>query len=807
MGEKNPPRKVGKRQATALPGQCAGSRNECDRGRPPANNFPRGDHRRGAGPVLALAIAVTGAGAPGAAVANGAAPAPRPAEEITVVGGREEARKTAGSAHFIDNEELKKFNYADIQRIVSAAPGVSLQQEDGYGLRPNISIRGVAAERSARITLLEDNVLVAPAPYAAPAAYYFPTAGRMHALEILKGPAAITQGPYTIGGALNLVSTPIPEEAAGMVMAEGGEDAAYRVHAHYGGSFANGVGFLLETHQWHSNGYQDIDNSAADTGLRLEDYTLKLRYAPAASRHQLEFKFQYADQGSEQSYLGLTDADFRKDAYRRYGVSQLDNIATEHFQYILRYSLALTDALTASATGYRNEHQRNWFKTEGLDPDGSDSAENFERTSWFNVIGAVNRGEALGGLSTARLQGVLDGAEDTLPGSIQLRSNAREYVSQGVQLTLRWEGETGALRHDLEAGVRYHEDEEDRLQRNSTYHQENGNLVLDDQGLLGNAGNRLQKARATALYVRDRIEWGDWTFSPGLRYENIKQKRTRWADRGAAAAARIAVRDRRDNSIGVWLPGMGVLYRLGADWTMLAGAHKGFTAPGNDPNAREEEALNYELGIRYARNGKRGEIIGFLSDYDNLLGVCTASSGIDCEAGDAFSGDGATVVGVELLLAAKFAPRKGYRLPLSLSYTFTDARFDSDINDTDFFGDVQKGDPIPYIPAHQLHLSAGIERARWSVYLGANYADAVCVRASCERFERTDDALTVDLHGSFRINDRVTAFARIENVTAAENILGRHPYGARPGKDRTAAVGVRLEFQGSRRTIAGMINR
>lgn len=806
MGEENPPRKAGNRQATTNPGQCTGGRDGRCRGLPPANTPPHGAQRPGAGPALALAIAVAGA-APGAAMANDAAAPPRPAEEITVIGGREEARKTAGSAHFIDNEELKKLNYADVQRIVSTAPGVSLQQEDGYGLRPNISIRGVAAERSARITLLEDNVLVAPAPYAAPAAYYFPTAGRMHALEILKGPAAITQGPYTIGGALNLISTPIPEEAAGMVMAAGGADAAYRVHAHYGESFANGVGFLLETHQWHSNGYQDIDNSAADTGLRLEDYTLKLRYAPLASRRRLEFKFQYAAQGSEQSYLGLTDADFRKDAYRRYGVSQLDNIATEHFQYILRYSLDLTDALSASATGYRNEHQRNWFKTEGLDPDGSDSAENFERTSWFNVIGAVNRGEALGGLSAARLQGVLDGAEDTPPGSIQLRSNAREYVSQGVQLALRWEGETGALRHDLKAGVRCHEDMEDRLQRNSNYHQENGNLVLDDQGLLGNAGNRVQKARAVALHVHDQIEWGDWTFSPGLRYENIRQKRTRWADRGAAAAARAAVRDRRDNSVGVWLPGLGILYRLGADWTMLAGAHKGFTAPGNDPNAREEEALNYELGVRYARNGRRGEIIGFLSDYDNIIGVCTSSSGVACEAGDAFSGDGATVVGAELLLAAKLEPREGYRLPLSLSYTFTDARFDSDINGTDFFGDVRRGDPIPYIPAHQLRLSAGIERARWSAYLGANYVDAVCVRASCERFERTDDALTVDLHGNFRVNDRVTAFARLENVTAAENILGRHPYGARPGKDRTAAVGVRLEFQGRRRAIAGMMNR
>ena len=126
----------------------------------------------------------------------------------------------------------------------------------------------------------------------------------MYAFEVLKGPAAITQGPYTIGGALNMISTPVPDELQGQVMAEGGEDATYRVHAHYGGKLGKGLGFLVETHQWGTDGFQDLDNGGGDTGLRLEDYTLKLRYASHDSRHQLEFKFQYADQGSEQSYLG-----------------------------------------------------------------------------------------------------------------------------------------------------------------------------------------------------------------------------------------------------------------------------------------------------------------------------------------------------------------------------------------------------------------------------------------------------------------------------------------------------------------------
>jgi len=192
--------------------------------------------------------------------------------EVTIIGSQERAQRIAGSAHYIGTEKLQQFAYSDIQRIAREVPGVSIQIEDGYGLRPNIGIRGVATERSGRITLLEDNVLIAPAPYSAPSAYYFPTVGRLSAIEVVKGPAAITQGPYTIGGALNMVSTPIPTEMSGNVVTEAGEDATYRVHATYGGRTDSGFGFLLETHQWRSDGVQSIDRSSRNTGLDVEDF-------------------------------------------------------------------------------------------------------------------------------------------------------------------------------------------------------------------------------------------------------------------------------------------------------------------------------------------------------------------------------------------------------------------------------------------------------------------------------------------------------------------------------------------------------
>jgi len=710
-------------------------------------------------------------------------------EEVTIIGSREQALRLAGSAHYIGSDKLAQFAYSDIQRIAREVPGVSIQIEDGYGLRPNIGIRGVATERSGRITLLEDNVLIAPAPYSAPSAYYFPTVGRLSAIEVVKGPAAITQGPYTIGGALNMVSTPIPTEMSGNIITEAGEDSTYRVHATYGGRSESGFGYLLETHQWLSDGFQDIDRSNNNTGLDVEDYTIKLSYAPSNSAHGIELKLQSTEQSSNQSYLGLTDRDFDNNAFRRYGLSARDNIKTEHEQQILRYSYYISDSLDVSVTAYNNEHQRDWLKTEGIDFDGSSNAEDFDRTSWADVIQAINSGTTLGGLNPDQLQSILDGSSDTASGSIQLRSNNREYFSRGVQVGLNWNGMIGNSAHDLEFGIRLHEDEEDRLERNSNYSQSNGALALDDFGILGNAGNRVQEARALAIHIHDNIQLGDWTLSPGLRYENIKQKRTRFA-----GGALRTFRDARQNDTQVFLPGLGILYQVNDSLSVLGGAHKGFTAPSNSPNVNEETAINYELGFRYQNDALSTELIGFMSDYDNILGECTASSGSDCTIGDAFNGDAATVTGLELLVRANLARGSSYKIPVSLSYTLIHGEFDSDIADTDFFGSVSKGDPLPYLPENQFLVSVGFEKNNWAAYVSGNYVDEVCVRASCGAFEKTDDTFTVDISANYQFNRALNVYARVENLTSEEDILGRQPYGARPNKDRTVTVGLRFNF-------------
>jgi len=528
---------------------------------------------------------------------------------------------------------------------------------------------------------------------------------------------------------------------------------------------------MLETHQWKSDGFQTIDNSNTDTGLDVEDYTVKFSYAPADSRHALELKYQYAQQDSNQTYLGLTDADFKANPYRRYGVSALDNIATEHNQLILRHEFTINDAATLTTTAYNNEHKRSWYKLQKLNGE-----------SWGDVIEDIN----VGGADAVAYQAILDGG-DSAEGAVRLRDNNRQYYSRGVALKL----DVQAGMHDLEVGLRLHKDEEDRLQQDDNYTQVGGSLALSSEGVLGAAGNRVAQAEALAFYVHDTITMGDWVVTPGIRFEDIELTRREFT--GGSDRVLDPTKN-RDNSVNAVLPSLGALYQVNDSLSLLAGAHSGFGSPTSKEGTQEEESINYELGGRYQSNELSVELIAFMNDYDNLVGECTASSGgSDCTIGDTFNGGAAMIKGIEFSLNNRFDLGSSASMPIAFVYTYSDAQFDSTF-DSEFFGNVSAGDDIPYIPEQQMTLTVGFEQGDVRLNASVNYVDAVCVNASCGAFEKTEDSTTLDLSANYQVNSDLSVFARLENATAEEDIVGRQPYGARPNKARTAAMGIRLSF-------------
>ena len=92
-------------------------------------------------------------------------------EDVLVIGKRDDVLLVAGSGTLFDQEQLDREDHIDLHQILSAAPGIYVREEDGFGLRPNIGIRGATTDRSQKLTIMEDGVLIGPAPYSAPAAY------------------------------------------------------------------------------------------------------------------------------------------------------------------------------------------------------------------------------------------------------------------------------------------------------------------------------------------------------------------------------------------------------------------------------------------------------------------------------------------------------------------------------------------------------------------------------------------------------------------------------------------------------------
>lgn len=702
-------------------------------------------------------------------------------EEVNIIGDPDAVKAQAGSAHVLTTEDLQKFEYTDIHNVLRQVPGINIREEEGYGLRPNIAIRGSGSERSARITLMEDGILIAPAPYAAPSAYYFPTAGRIAGVEVLKGPAAIKNGPYTVGGALNLLSTPIPDSDGGSLKVEAGSDNTWRLHTHYGQNGDN-VDWLLETHQWQSDGFKTIAQSGGDTGFDKRDYLAKFRVhsdASGALYQQLELKLQRSGEQSDQSYLGLTDADFLNNPYHRYAPSQLDNFDADHEQVTLSYYLDLKDAFTFSATVYNNAFARNWFKTDKFNA-GSGNV------SYNSAIGAINANP--NSADSILYQAILDGTHGS-PVDVNIRDNNREYYARGIDLKFGFSFTTGQATHDLKVGVRYHEDEEDRVQRDSAYLLNNGALTLDTVGAWGGAGNREVKAQAIALYIHDKIDIGAWSFTPGLRHESIDLSRQDWSD-----IDRATLTTDRNNSNSVLLPGLGVSYTVNDQWQVIAGIHKGFTPAGSTPDTDEEESLNYEAGVRFGNDKVAAELIGFYNDYENLLGSCTASTGSDCNPGDQFNGNGVAVKGVELLASYNLASGDGFTLPAQLTYTYTDAEFKSTF-DSEFFGSVEAGDPLTYTPEHQARMSIGyVSNSGWDLYLNTTYVDEMITALGSSVFNTTDSNLLFGLTGHYRLGEATTLYASVENLTDETDIIARAPYGARVNKPRGIVFGIRWDL-------------
>ncbi|MGB0991579.1 MAG: TonB-dependent receptor family protein [Akkermansiaceae bacterium] len=703
---------------------------------------------------------------------------------LTVVGSKDRVLDLVGSAAFLDTDDIRKNSDSNINRILAKVPGVYTREEDGYGLFPNLSIRGNLGTRSEKTTIMEDGILMAPAPYSAPGAYYSPNAGRMSGLEILKGSSQVKYGPHTTGGVINYLSTEVPDVETFYGKFIYGSDNTFSGHAYYGNTVdteAGKIGYLLEMHYQDTDGFRSIQgHGGLNTGYQRIEPMLKLFWEPdTALKQRFEFKFGYTDFDANESYLGLSEFDARRNPYDRYAATKFDNIDTFQTRSYLRYTAEPTDALKLEATAYYNRFNRNWYKLN-------------------KVNGSSLHSALLNPASVTSLQGMTAG------DVIDVKANNRDYYAYGIQFAGSYEFALGNTDHTITSGLRFHKDRVRRYQWVDEYTSDGaGDFNRTSSGAPGSDSNRRQETVATSFFIEDEIKSGKWTLRPGVRFEHMEYD---YKDYKGGSY--------RDDSLNVWAGGIGFTYDICETDSLFGGIYRGVSTPSpggytqTNPAKQtdEETSLSYELGWRYHNEDSHTafELTGFFTDFDNLIAPATGAG-----IGDPANGGQAEVYGIEAQLTydPASAAGKGYRMPMYISATWTQATLQSNLAAdsgnifTDFQGGDETGNDIPYIPEWKIAAGIGIDFEKWGANLDATWTSSMYGTGgnhsnpvTSSREGKVDEALLFDLSGWYQLNENWKLVGGIQNILDEENIVSRLPEGPRNGRGRHIYAGFEVKF-------------
>lgn len=691
-------------------------------------------------------------------------------EETVVIGDREDARRVAGSGTVLNQLQLDLADHTDLHQIVASVPGVYFRQEDGYGLRPNIGIRGATTDRSQKITMMEDGILSGPAPYSAPAAYYVPNAARIHAVEILKGPASIKYGPHTVGGAINFVTAPVPESNTTALDLSVGSDGYLKTQAELGVRLNEEMGVLIDALDYRSDGFKELDNGVG-TGFSRNDFNIKFKWQPASRLPSvLTMKLGFAAEDSDETYLGLSDSDFAANPDQRYAASEHDGFESEHLQLHLNYSLKPNANNDLNIKAYHNRFTRAWTKFDGF----------LSGTSPQNILQRTNLYQRQFNI----LKGLIDSrAVDS--EIIDVTNNDRDFFSTGLQLSSQTQHALFGIEQNLGLSLRIHKDQVERNHKQRGYLMTAGRLEYDGVARAAKTNNRAETT-AISLSLLNDFNAGRFTLSPGLRFEKIDGE-----------VENFLTDTLSSNDQNEVMPGISVLYEATELVNIFAGVHKGFSPAGPGADGQEpEKSTNYELGFRFNNASVGVESVAFYSDYSNLLGRCRVSD-YGCTVGEEFSGGAVEILGAEF--AANLTTDVGERASLTtaVTYTYTESSFqDSFLSTFSQFGIVKAGDELPYLPKHIAALSLALTTGLLEGTVDVKYQSEM--REEPGQGEISDglfaeSSTTIDLGLRYQFNEAITTQLLVRNAADARSIVAHRPFGARPNLPRTVIL--RLSYK------------
>jgi Fe(3+) dicitrate transport protein len=598
----------------------------------------------------------------------------------------EKLEAVPGSFDIVDEEKLIERRPFSIKEALADVPGVNVvTSEDPLGLALNIGIRGMDPRRTSRTLLLEDGMPLFLAPYGDPSAHYSTPMEMLERIEVVKGSGQILYGPQTVGGMINFVTKPVPRNGfAGSITAVIGNNDYKSGHISLGTGDERG-GFMIDGLKRTGDGIRD--NHKFD----VEMYTVKGEIKLTDSQ-SLIAKLSRYEERSNVTETGLPTSEYNADPHQA-PTGNADKFFHERTAVQLKHIFDINSDMKLSTQayyGYSNRASRRLLESDD------------------DVGGIAGGTSVLGNGNHASQYSAADASGAWRP---------RQYKVWGIEPRLDFKHNLFGVNSDAVVGFRHHEEDITRRK----YEFEDGLLGLNDAIKYGDFDERIKhKVSAQSYYAQNTFYLGDWSITPGVRFEDYKIKQN------VLEAGDDPVSGSKSKTEA--LPGLGLAWNGIANTTIFAGVHRGFAPPrpdrdldtsGRIDKTGPELSTNYELGFRSRYfNGINISSTLFLTDFDDI--VVRNSGGQFANAG------AAKMAGLEFAGRVDFGTiyNTPHNFYVTGSYTnlFT-AKLKKDISDAgEFDGGASSGARLAYAPKNIASLSFGYSHpVGINARIGADY--------------------------------------------------------------------------------------
>lgn len=655
-----------------------------------------------------------------------------------------------GAASVLTRDQIDVYKPYTLHDALDFVPGVRTIDDDVLGRRSGIGVRGAPPRRSRKVLLLEDGTPINNSAYLDSGAHYTPPLERLERVEVYKGAGQIVHGPLNNNGIVNfrnLKPTPVPETV--IEVGVGNQDTVQQ-HIHHRRTEGD-VGMVFSYTGKRADGTFDVEEQQYDdfyTGLEWQ----------VNERNQLAASVTYLRERSD----GYDEANLSLQEYReaprnksRFDEGREDNnISVNYLKYDLTHNLQVTDDVSVSSKVFFTDLDRPRFQTRGTAPaDG----------------------------------GVMEGRD-------------RRYENLGVESRLEWANiEALGLTHRIQAGVRYenHNFEDRRPVGLPGEKLDEGNrgrlLAVSGEDGYTRDGRLIEyDAEAVSGYIQNSMSFGDWTVTPGLRYETYNQYKDTVFRPGSSSEG---VREKDSNSL--LLPGISFLYSGLESSEIYAGIHRGY-APASARSVEfpltPETGVNSQLGIRTSA------IKGVSLDaavFHNRIKDTLIRDDVD-EFGDALFVNAAdsriTGVDVGARIDSSAFYLADYNLFAEAALNYTDARFTTGPLDDN---------RVPEIPTRAGSFTVGMDHmAGWHLsatvsHLGAFYSDIENTRELTADGEagKVPSRTLFSARASYKLPTTTDATLWVQGRNLSDKLyISDVQDGIRPGAPRTVVAGATVRF-------------